>query len=482
MPKNDLWQSNYSHAYFEALFNNTVENCMLLLDEKGTIISINTAFQHHFGYHENDIIGKPLYTLFINDDIVLGKPANEIQKVLTTGQCSDNNYMVRKDKSITWVSGESIKVKSDDGAVRILKIIQDINVQKKSQDDLIRLDKLTEKILNSVEDAIVILDLRLNILSVNESCKLLFNLKFKSGSLLNFGEILLKRDVSEKLIDSIKGAARSKVGFSNLSIEIGTPNKEKKVYDVSCNPMEYQRDDVQMVIIFHDITVHKLLEREREDVIGFVAHELRNPLANLVLCNELMGDLVTDNDREAMKDILKRSKNNVMRLNKLVTELYDAAKMNSGNLKLDISTFSFEEMIWEAVDTIKVLHPLYNIIVTGDGKVLVSGDKHRLIQVVTNFLSNGIKYSDGQKEVMLNITYDKDAISVSVKDKGLGIAARHLPFIFDRFFRAENTQNLEGIGLGLFLCRQIINAHHGKIWAESQEGKGSTFYFSIPRS
>ena len=76
---------------------------------------------------------------------------------------------------------------------------------------------------------------------------------------------------------------------------------------------------------------------------------------------------------------------------------------------------------------------------------------------------------------------DEDNITVSVKDKGLGISPKQLPYIFDRFFRAEKTKNLEGIGLGLFLCRQIISAHRGKVWAKSEEGKGSVFYFSIPR-
>ena len=272
-----------------------------------------------------------------------------------------------------------------------------------------------------------------------------------------------------------------KKGFSNIPIEIETALHEKRIFDVSCNLMQYTNDEDSMLVVIHDITIHKQVEREREDVIGFVAHELRNPLANLVLCNELMADLVKENDQDAIDDILKRSKNNVMRLNKLIGELYDAAKINSGNLKLDISTFNFEEMIKEAVDTIEGLHSSYNIIVSGNGKINTAGDRYRLIQVVTNYLSNGIKYSDGNKDVLLNMSCDEDNITVSVKDKGLGISPKQLPYIFDRFFRAEKTKNLEGIGLGLFLCRQIISAHRGKVWAKSEEGKGSVFYFSIPR-
>jgi len=111
---------------------------------------------------------------------------------------------------------------------------------------------------------------------------------------------------------------------------------------------------------------------------------------------------------------------------------------------------------------------------------MVNGDRHRLIQVVTNYLSNGIKYSEGSIEVELTVKHDNKTVTVSVKDNGLGISKKNLPYIFNRFFRAEKTKSLEGIGLGLYLCRQIIHAHNGKVWAESEEGRGSVFYFSIP--
>ena len=269
----------------------------------------------------------------------------------------------------------------------------------------------------------------------------------------------------------------SQKGFSNIPIEIETASGEKRVFDVSCSSMQHTDREHNVLLVIHDITVHKQVEREREDVIGFVAHELRNPLANLVLCNEIMSEAIKENNQEEINDMLQRSKNNVSRLNKMIAELYDATRVNSGNLKLDISTFNFEDMIKEAIDTVEVLQPSYNIVVKGDGNIEVSGDRYRLIQVVTNYLSNGIKYSNGRTDVMLTIFHDDKTITVSVRDEGLGISPKQLPFIFERFFRAEKTKNLEGIGLGLYLCRQIIYAHNGKVWAESEEGKGSTFYF-----
>jgi K+-sensing histidine kinase KdpD len=183
---------------------------------------------------------------------------------------------------------------------------------------------------------------------------------------------------------------------------------------------------------------------------------------------------------EEVKDMLQRSKNNVMRLNKMITELYDLTKANAGNMKLQVSSFQFGEVIKEAIDMVHALQPAYNIIVEGQTGEAVEADKYRLVQVIVNYLSNGIKYSNGKTDVTIHVKREDEHIIVAVKDEGLGISKENLPYIFEKFFRAEKTKGMEGIGLGLYLCRQIINAHSGMVWAESEEGKGSVFFFSIP--
>jgi two-component system, OmpR family, sensor histidine kinase VicK len=185
-------------------------------------------------------------------------------------------------------------------------------------------------------------------------------------------------------------------------------------------------------------------------------------------------------DYDAMPAMLQRNKNNLERLNKMIAELYNATKISSGNIVIEKGLYHFGEMIQEASETIHALQPDYKIVITGDGNFAVEGDRYRMMEVVTNYLSNGIKYSAGNTEVILAIKANKNSVTVSVKDKGLGISAAQLPYIFERFFRAEKTKNLEGLGLGLYLCQRIILAHGGKVWAESEEGKGSVFYFSVP--
>ena len=189
-----------------------------------------------------------------------------------------------------------------------------------------------------------------------------------------------------------------------------------------------ESDEKNVLLVLHDITTQIQSQRQREDIIGFVAHELRNPLANIVLCNEIMNQPLNENNYTESMDLLARSKNNVMRLSKMIADLYDATKVGSGNLQLEKAVFNFEEMINEAIDTVKGLQPFYNITLKGQANIDVPGDRYRLIQVVTNYLSNGIKYSEGNSEVVLNMHYDNKNITISVKDAGLGIRKDQLPY------------------------------------------------------
>jgi len=235
-----------------------------------------------------------------------------------------------------------------------------------------------------------------------------------------------------------------------------------------------------ILLIVHDITAYKELEKEKEDVMGFVAHELRNPLSNIILCNELISEALDENDIELAESMLQKSKNNASRLQKMISELYESTKIDSGYMQLQLTEFNFSEAVKEAIDAVEILHPAFEIEVEGSANVAITADRYRITQVLTNYLSNGIKYSNGNTHVTLAITHDKKTLLVSVRDEGLGIPREQLPFVFERFFRVEKNRNIEGIGLGLYLCRQIIHSHKGRLWVESEEGKGSVFYFSIP--
>jgi PAS domain S-box-containing protein len=466
--------------YYRALFDNPKTNSVLLIDANGIILETNRAFLMSFGYETDDLVGQNFSILFSENDQKKDLPAREIATVLDEGQSFDNNYLVNKNKSLTWVSGESLLITNTRGQKCILKIIQNIHTQKESEFSIIRLNSFNESILGSIEDAVIVLDKELKILKANRSFTQLFNFSDHQISRIDFREFIRTFDINSELYEVIIGTIQGKLNISKLQLDLDSANSEKRTYDVSCSKLDEQGEQSKILLIFHDITAQRHIEKQREDILNFVAHELRNPLTNVILNIELMDELMRERSLDEFKGFVDRTRNNVQRLKKLINELYKSTKLISGNFDPEATLFDFEEMIDECIHSIQQLHPGFSIVKNGGTNVTIFADRDKLIQVVTNYLTNAVKYSDGHPTIDLDIKLDEAAVIVSVRDYGKGIPSKDLPYIFNRFYRAEKTKGLEGLGLGLFLSRQILQAHNGRTWVESREGEGSTFFFSLP--
>jgi PAS domain S-box-containing protein len=468
--------------YFEGLFTRLKQNSVILMDTDGFILDINTAFTAAYGYTREGLVGKNFSILFTEENKMKDLPRRELNITLTQGSSSDNNYLVNNEKKLIWVAGESVLLNDLQGTTYILKIIHNIHIQKESEASIMRLNDLNESILSSIEDIVLVLNEQLNIERANSAFfKLFNNNNGLTVTLPRLENLFKKHEEKEDLMTAIRETISQKTGFSKKEVLLTAGDGKERIFHASCNNLHNTIPGSHVLLIFHDITDNVQIEKEREDIIGFVAHELRNPLANIILCNEMINRLVHENKQEQVLEFVSRSNNNTMRLNKMISELNDSTKVNSGNFTLQYSMFNVSEMVKEAINTIAILQPAYNIILNDNARGLeIKADRYRLMQVVSNFLTNSIKYSNGNLNIYISVESDKAFVTVSVKDEGLGIAKEQLPLVFERFFRAEKTRNMEGIGLGLFLCRGIIKAHNGKIWVESEEGKGSTFYFSVP--
>jgi two-component system CheB/CheR fusion protein len=187
-----------------------------------------------------------------------------------------------------------------------------------------------------------------------------------------------------------------------------------------------------------------------------------------------------ERELDELGEFVDRTMRNAERLKKLVNELYKSTKLISGNYDLQLEVFDLDALIGECIHSMTQAHPDYSILCKGGTDIRLSADKDKVMQVLTNYLSNAIKYSAGSTHIEVLVSVREGGVVVAVADKGKGIPASELPYIFNRFYRAEKTRSLEGLGIGLFLSRQIVEAHSGRTWVESVEGEGSTFYFSLP--
>lgn len=170
------------------------------------------------------------------------------------------------------------------------------------------------------------------------------------------------------------------------------------------------------------------------------------------------------------------------RLNNLIAELLDVSRIQTGNIELHNSNFDFDAMLLEAIDGIRASANHHNINLQGETNAQVFGDESHIIQVINNLLSNAIKYAPSSKTIEVRVANVSDYVKVSVKDFGVGMNSEDKKKVFERFFRAGEIQKrFPGMGIGLYICDQIIKNHGGTLWVESEVGKGSTFSFTIPK-
>ncbi len=229
-----------------------------------------------------------------------------------------------------------------------------------------------------------------------------------------------------------------------------------------------------------DIHDQKTKEQAKDEFIAIASHELKTPLTTAKAYIQLLEmDMKKTNDKDL--NFAQKAGASIERLDDLIGELMDVSKIQNGKLELNVTSFDFNTMISDAVESVQCLSPDHQILITGEIKEPVKGDKERIKQVAINLLSNAVKYSPKSKKVLVDIGQKNGVITVAVKDTGIGIRKESLEKIFERYYREEQRAvHFQGLGIGLFISYEIIQRHSGKLWAQSVPGKGSTFYFTIP--
>lgn len=229
-----------------------------------------------------------------------------------------------------------------------------------------------------------------------------------------------------------------------------------------------------------DVTEQVLKEQKKDEFISIASHEMKTPLTTAKAYMQLLEAALEPTNKEAIL-YAERSAASLQMLQTLVSELLDASKINHGKLDFNFLPFNFNEMLDDVVEGMQHISKK-QIFKTGAIITKVTGDRDRLQQVVINLLSNAIKYSPNDEEILVYVTQDEDVIKVSVKDKGIGLSKNDIEKVFERYYRVANKEIIyaRGLGIGLYISQEIIQRHHGQIWAESEPGKGSVFYFTLP--
>ena len=228
----------------------------------------------------------------------------------------------------------------------------------------------------------------------------------------------------------------------------------------------------------------KELDKLKSDFVSMVSHELKTPLAAMKTSAQVLevADIATETKRE-MLDIILR---NIDRQTNLVNDLLDLSRIESGRMELKIGSVPLDSLIADSIESVKQAASEKGIklnVELPEGLASVKGDREKLTQVVINLINNAIKFTPRSGEISIKARELNGQVEVKVSDTGIGIPAEDLDMVFDKFYQVDSTLTREagGTGLGLAICKGIIEAHRGRIWAESELGKGSTFIFRLDK-
>lgn len=248
-------------------------------------------------------------------------------------------------------------------------------------------------------------------------------------------------------------------------------------------PIKHQKKIIGAVLTFKDITERLEIERMKDEFISMVSHELRTPLTAIRASLEMLASGLLDKFPDKAQRMLEIAVKNTDRLLRLINDILDLDRISSGKVAIVQQTCDVGHLMMEAVDSIQAIADeksmtIKFIPITAP----VWADPDQVVQLLTNLLSNAIKFSATGSTVLLTAFVQKPEIIFKVKDQGRGIPAEKLQAIFGRFEQVDSSDSrlFGGTGLGLAICQTIVDRHQGRIWVDSEEGKGSTFWFSLP--
>lgn len=251
-------------------------------------------------------------------------------------------------------------------------------------------------------------------------------------------------------------------------------------------PIQENGSVVKWVGTFTDIDDQKQIEKQKDEFLSITSHELKTPLTSIKAYIQLIERNLDHETEKPIHNYVGRVQAQLFKLSNLISDLLDISKIENGKLKLNKKPFNIHRLIDNVIDTIYHTHDNLKIQILKQGDIYdksVMGDEIRIEQVLINYLTNAIKYAPDSDKIIINTEVNNNTLQISVTDFGIGICEENQKNIFDKFYRVEESSlRFQGLGIGLYICADIIRQHEGTIGVSSKYGEGSTFSFTLPLS
>ena len=457
---------------------------ILYTDCEGNILYWNKGAENIFGYKAEEIIGHhKADILYPQDEAETKKKIEEVKSFIFKNKQGTGCEIreVTKDGRKRWINLNLTPRFDEHGQViGILGLGQDVTERKRMEEMLLHAAQEWRTTFDAISDVVCLIDSERKIIRCNKSMTDLVGKPF--ADIIGQSCCELMHGAKEP----IEGCPYERMRETRSSEAI-VLQRGDQWFSISVDPLlDEAGNPIGGVHIMSDITKEKEIDKIKNELISNVSHELRTPLSTVKEGIALVYDGSLGSLHPDQKDMLARVKNNIDRLSRLINDLLDMSKIEAGRIELKKTSVTISMLVEKVLASFqnqaknkkieltahvkKDMHPLYI-------------DRDRISQVLTNLIANSVRFTPAHGRITVGIKENENEVEISVADTGIGISSQNIAGLFDRFsqFNRAYGPGERGTGLGLAISQEIIDMHGGRIWAESEVGKGSTFTFSLPR-
>lgn len=450
----------------------------------GTIASWNAGAERIFGWKADEIIGKSVKIIYPPGNII---EFETILKKILDGETIEQfeTQGMQKDGSIIWLEKAITGIKDQKrNIIEISAIVQDISKEREMLENLRTNEKKFRDFVEATEEWFWAIDFDFKFIYTNPIIKEILGYRTEEIVGTNLFKLLPEGE-RKKVEIQIKNCMQIKEGWSKRTTAWMHKDGSIRWLESNAHPIF---DDNLNVIGFrgadHDVTERKIIEKSKNEFISMVNHELRTPLTSII---GALGIIRAEAKiSEKIKDLSNIAYRNAERLAGIINDILDIEKFELGKFEFDIKPISIVEVVDESINASKVMAANFNINIVKEGTftdLKVLADRRRLIQVIMNLLSNASKFSPAESTVFVSMMPLEHRVRVSIRDQGPGIPEEFKSKVFTKFAQADtsDSRSASGTGLGLNICKNLVEGMNGSISFISKKNKGTIFYFDLPR-
>ncbi len=472
---------------FQSIIENSLDG-VRMIDKNGKIIYASPSTKRLLGYSKKEYLDHKILSLIHPDDRTGYK---KVMQVVLKNPKKNIHFTYRikhKNGEYRWMEGVGVNLLSDPAVKAIISNFRDITDRKLAEEEKEKVLNEYKTVLEQLPAGVIIADSKTGkFILVNKQVKKILRLKsVNADSYEDYKKY--KRyfpDGHEYTPEEwpLTRAMRSGKTISNEEIKVKRGDGTFGIILVSGAPIKNKAGKIVAgVSSFLDITDKKDLETRKDEFISMASHELKTPVTGLNLFSEILNREVKKGNYEITEHLVQKIKLQTRKLTEIVNDLLDMARIETGKMRFRNDKFDIFELLQDITDDMQYTTTKHKIIYSSKGSLTIKADKYRIYQVITNLLTNAVKYSPPKSSIYVKAEKKRDYIRISVKDEGIGIEKDQQEKIFDKLYQVGNSKEktFPGLGMGLYISKEIVVRHGGRMWVESEVNKGSTFFFTLP--